>query len=504
MYPGSGYGGFSGGTQQRVQLIVDVSANTQQAQAQMNQMATAANRVSTASQQATRHLGAAGVAANTVGRSHGFRQMADGMAARLDRTFGFVDEKGKQNEAGKMVSAIASGVIGLNMPGMIGNILSHNSAGMTQQERFLYPFRQIPLVGEGLANFSSALIDRVGAWQNGTSVSAINERLFSEKINDPKKANWFTFQQQIDESRVGRAGATSAYEASRKGIFGHARYRSIAESQSSNELIQNAIMGVGAAKKNRYIASDEFNAAESHGEQKRSDVSGSYDQLTIQMRKFNQAVRSGKNIDLVEQTQPTLHAIEKAQLAIQTAQKATNQEYEKSVKYAQSEYEVRMKEVQVLKQKVDFVKRGATSFATLDADKQYDLLKSTQIAAEQGRLGKFNDLPAELKQLMLSNPLTADWAKKFAEQQTSQSPYFQEILKMTGNTEMLDIAKNLPKMEAEVDVQVDFNEEKLTKVLLEALKKRDRDLEALIKRDTEAKNMKVEVEGRGRQAANSN
>jgi len=118
--------------------------------------------------------------------------------------------------------------------------------------------------------------------------------------------------------------------------------------------------------------------------------------------------------------------------------------------------------------------------------------------------GSLEAFSPDIRQLLLSSPLTAEFARRMLEKEGAQSPIFQELLRITGQGDLVAMAKDLPKIEADVKLQVELDEDKLARSIVKILKEREDNMIKLINAQAVLEKNKVIVEREMAKASRSN
>lgn len=180
---------------------------------------------------------------------------------------------------------------------------------------------------------------------------------------------------------------------------------------------------------------------------------------------------------------------ESAKLAEQLAryQKALNTEKEKTVQLAQAEYElgqrslaVQQAKLTVLDDKMRKNDAGAESFAFMGPAQQQSLVDAARRLKEEG----FENLSPRQRELLGGSSITSDFLRKsgrdFANSDNATRGQLDELFKLTGQQTRRELMDERMKIQAEIEVQVVVNQEKLTTAMRDAFRKLDPELRKLI------------------------
>lgn len=155
-------------------------------------------------------------------------------------------------------------------------------------------------------------------------------------------------------------------------------------------------------------------------------------------------------------------------------QQALNQAQERSVALAQQEYElgqrrvgVLQSELQVVEAKRERLKGYAVGYAGMDPVSRGDLMLGVQKAKANG----FDSLPPEMKQMLLGNGITGQFATDLAAKSVSGDEGFAALLKAVGLQDQSTLDAERLKLRGQIEVDLQLNEDEYLKRLEAAFSK---------------------------------
>jgi hypothetical protein len=130
---------------------------------------------------------------------------------------------------------------------------------------------------------------------------------------------------------------------------------------------------------------------------------------------------------------------------------------------AQKQRDARQAEIGVLRTQLDLVtqqeervKGGALSFATSSIPDQQALLDATKQLKDRG----FDTLTREQQGMLGGNALTQRLFEEKARESASANPVFKQLLAETGNKNLADLAGEKTKLQQEITLKIDLDEQK--------------------------------------------
>lgn len=222
---------------------------------------------------------------------------------------------------------------------------------------------------------------------------------------------------------------------------------------------------------------------------------------TLATKKTDSSTPTG----LEEARMMTLKRHEEASRATADLEEKILRDKQAQLSLIQKQHEVAKAETQFMRDRVQMLneeyakaKAGASQFGAMDYVEQDDLFNAFKRFQAGGRE---NVTAQELGQLQ-GNILTREAVGRRAEEDAKSSPIYQAILQMTGQRDAEDIKRERDKLKAEVDLKVQFDEEKFARQMEASLKKLNlKDLLGeVVKAQFEMKMRDAEL-GMGRRAA---
>ena len=499
------------GQQHRVRMHVEVVADTRQAQQQIGQLTSTVHTLSSAAQRAAQtysqtastYVATSGILAS---QQHGAPNTVLPMPAgsRSSRQASHPGlppgGMGVSNDGNQTLRAITSSYMSLGTAASYARMANWDWTRMTAQRQGMAILETVPIFGGPISQITDSLLDRYNAWRDYGSYEKMLERRNKIDLERMLRPHDFRAMREIMATRQQTMDAAARQSATAKQLQHGTRLRQEAESISPHEGIREAWLeaekariGLTTTDELRLSTRRTFFSSQAQAMRAASDADNALSVFSAAMaRSDTSRVTEGQN---------ALKAIEEAMRRISAAQQDLNRYHQDEIRHAQAVYEVRMKELQVTQQKINYLKQASASFGMMGADDQFKLLNAAQLAKTAGSLESFSP---EIRQLLMSSPLTAQFARKMLEQDATQSPIFQELLRITGQGDLVAMAKNLPKIEADVKLQIELDEDKLARSIVKILKEREDNLIKLINAQAVLEKNKAIVEREIAKASRSN
>lgn len=198
----------------------------------------------------------------------------------------------------------------------------------------------------------------------------------------------------------------------------------------------------------------------------------------------------GTNLSMQEaelKLAPLEHA---AKLALAELEKKITDNKQNQLALDRSRYEVAKADTALMKGKLSILeeqyakaKAGQQQFGGMDATDQFSLLQSARRFKEGGRE---NVTAGEFAQLQ-GNALTREFVGKRAEEDAANNPMLKALQELTGMRNAEDLKQERDKLTADIDMKVQFDEEKFAEVMKKSLEKLNPQLIGLIERVLELK-----------------
>jgi hypothetical protein len=495
------------GQQHRVRMQVEVVADTRQAQQQIGQLTSTVNTLSTAARQAAQTYSYTASAYASGGVAAPYANMATpaGMPAHAAISAQAMTRATRQglhsgDDGSQTMRAMAQSYMSLGTVASYARMANWDWTRMTAQRQGMAILETVPIFGGPISQISDSLYDRYNAWRDYGSYERMLERRNRIELERALRPYDFQAVREIMATRQQTMDAAARQSATAQQLRFGGRLREQAKSISPHEGIREAWLdaekariGLTTTEELRQSARRTFLGSQSQAMRSASDADTALGIFSAAM--------SRSDVSRITEGENALKAIEEAMRRIAAAQQDLNRYHQDEIRHAQAVYEVRMKELQVTQQKVSYLKQASASFGMLGADDQYKLLNAAQLVKGTGSLEAFSP---DIRQLLLSSPLTAEFARRMLEKEGAQSPIFQELLRITGQGDLVAMAKDLPKIEADVKLQVELDEDKLARSIVKILKEREDNLIKLINAQAVLEKNKVIVEREMAKASRSN
>lgn len=154
----------------------------------------------------------------------------------------------------------------------------------------------------------------------------------------------------------------------------------------------------------------------------------------------------------------------------------------------QKRYELMTKETEIMKTRLSLVEQeenrvraGTQQFGEMDVVTQQALLD----ALERFKKGGREAVTEGEYQAIRNNELSRGLVQQRIEQDQSNNPAYQRFLAMTGNRDLKVIEQERMKLEQEIKIKVELNEDQYQKMLAAGLKKFGGEMEGFVRRVTD-------------------
>lgn len=534
---GAGFGanapaGGGGSANREVRYKVTVTADTQQANQQLQQLASTANQTSTATQQASAALnqmrqggGAVGMA--QMGGGQQFNPYQAYLASYNQYLSKFPGAQpiiqpgaggakgggGMEWAAGltKFTAAVAGVTAGLSLlENAMRTVSDFGLQSVSARNKYTAGLSRIPLIGGVLADSGNLMFDvfeqyddRTGGYGGLGRYNAARDRIANAPFDIARSQIYAqqdatNRQAELDRrvalgdvygQRVASKEAASIMFAPASGPF---RFdaedgydQTIRRAQMDRARAGAGLMGaqnaVGIYGTEQGITRRQFEGSQFGFQRSMADVR--FNLFDVQNNPTNKVRAADSAADAQKQ-------LAQYTADLQRYQEAVNRAKESSLRLAQQEYElaqktvgVRQAELDVVNAKRERLKGYMVEYGVMEPLDREALISATQRA----KGGGFESLSPEEKRLLLGSGITGDFARDEVRKQVAGDDSFTQLLKLVGLEDMKTLERQRLKLQGEIEFAVKVNADQFYDAIKAAFDKFDPELKRVIGEATRVK-----------------